>query len=127
MNWQDTVMTYEQIERKFAMTPEEVMWQWLSKSQAQLSFEAGEQSKARLIADLQETVNSMLQDNSELTVALEHERQEGRREGLELMLDWDNLSIARFATKYPGFKDCETIVDLIKEAKAKWFKETQHG
>jgi hypothetical protein len=123
--WQDTVMTYEQIERKFAMTPEEVMWQWLSKSQAQLSFEAGEQSRTRLIADLRETVNRMMADNSELVVKLEHERQEGRREGLELMLDWDDLSIASFATKYPGFKDCETAGDLVKEAKAKWFKEAQ--
>jgi hypothetical protein len=107
-SWQDTVMTYEQIERKFAMTPEEVMWQWLSKSQAQLSFEAGEQSKARLIADLQETVNSMLQDNSELTVALEHERQEGRRE----VVEW----IENHAASWPLL-----LSDKVRE----WFKKAQ--
>jgi hypothetical protein len=80
--------------------------------QAQLSFEAGEQSKAKLIADLQATVNSMMQDNSTLTVALEHERQEGRREVCMLVeLRWP---------------ECRESL-WWQEQKAKWFKETQHG
>jgi hypothetical protein len=76
--------------------------------QAQLSFEAGEQSKARLIADLQETVNSMLQDNSELTVALEHERQEGRRE----VVEW----VENHAASWPLL-----LSDKVRE----WFKKAQ--
>jgi hypothetical protein len=82
------------------------------EQQAQLSFEAGEQSRARLIADLQETVNRMLQDNSELVVKLEHERQEGRREVCMLVeLRWP---------------ECKESL-WWQEQKAKWFKETQHG
>jgi hypothetical protein len=57
--------------------------------------------------------------------AWEEGKREGRREGLELMLDWDDLSIRQFTQKYPGFKDCETASELVKEAKAKWLKEAQ--
>jgi hypothetical protein len=83
--WQDTVMLYSQIETKFAMTPDEVMWQWLVKEQARISFEAGQESKVQLVADLQETVNRMLQDNSELTVALEHAQADERKAASQLV------------------------------------------
>jgi hypothetical protein len=115
MNWQDTVMTYEQIERKFAMTPEEVMWQWLSKSQAQLSFEAGEQSRTRLIADLRETVNRMMADNSELVVKLEHERQEGMQTVVDIIVKQGLVGFDKWF-----YSDWQ-------EQKAKWLKEAQHG
>jgi hypothetical protein len=105
--WKDTVMSLKEIN---AVQPlNEYVWlKSVLDEQAQLSFEAGEQSKARLIADLQETVNSMLQDNSELTVALEHERQEGRRE----VVEW----VENHAASWPLL-----LSDKVRE----WFKKAQ--
>jgi hypothetical protein len=88
--WQDTVMSRERrkeliVARSRQQHVPESQEDMLLTKQAQLSFEAGEQSKARLIADLQETVNRMMADNSELVVKLEHERQEGRREAIKII------------------------------------------
>jgi hypothetical protein len=116
-SWKDTVMSRERrkeliVARSRQQHVPESQEDMLLSQQAQLSFEAGEQSRARLIADLQETVNRMLQDNSELVVKLEHERQEGRREVCMLVeLRWP---------------ECKESL-WWQEQKAKWFKETQHG
>jgi hypothetical protein len=87
--WKDTVMSKLAVNRIIgphgSNIPLWVKWDLtqpdydLCSKQAKLSFEAGEQSRARLIADLQETVNSMMQDNSTLTVALEHARADERK------------------------------------------------
>jgi hypothetical protein len=120
VNWQDTVMRKQQVNAVLTRNGNNIpSWsKWDAKhpdyqlcaKQAQLSFEAGEQSKARLIADLQATVNSMLQDNSELTVALEHERQEGRRE----VVEWVDTNRYWLHEEHSW-----------QEQKAKWLKEAQ--
>jgi hypothetical protein len=83
-SWQDTVMSRERrkeliVARSRQQHVPESQEDMLLTKQAQLSFEAGEQSRARLIADLQATVNSMMQDNSELAVALEHAQADERK------------------------------------------------
>jgi hypothetical protein len=114
-SWKDTVMSRERrkeliVARSRQQHVPESQEDMLLSQQAQLSFEAGEQSKARLIADLQETVNSMLQDNSTLTVALEHERQEGRRE----VVEWVDTNRYWLHEEHSW-----------QEQKAKWLKEAQ--
>jgi hypothetical protein len=116
-SWQDTVMSRERrkeliVARSRQQHVPDSQLDMLLTKQAQLSFEAGEQSKARLIADLQATVNSMLQDNSELVVKLEHERQEGRRD----VVEWVDTNRYWLHEEHSW-----------QEQKAKWFKETQHG
>jgi hypothetical protein len=124
-SWEDTVMRLE--DRVLADFPN--IDACLDR-QAKLSFEAGEQSRTRLIADLQETVNRMLQDNSELTVALEHERQEGRRDVVGWVEDHSNqATISDGEYTYEARHPNQLFTDLgdWQEQKAKWFKKAQHG
>jgi hypothetical protein len=134
-SWEDTVMSRERrkeliVARSRQQHVPESQEDMLLTKQAQLSFEAGEQSKARLIADLQETVNRMLQDNSELVVKLEHERQEGRREVVEWVEDHSNqATISDGEYTYEARHPNQLFTDLgdWQEQKAKWLKEAQHG
>jgi hypothetical protein len=114
-SWKDTVMSRERrkeliVARSRQQHVPESQEDMLLSQQAQLSFEAGEQSRARLIADLQETVNRMMADNSELVVKLEHERQEGRRE----VVEWVDTNRYWLHEEHSW-----------QEQKAKWLKEAQ--
>jgi hypothetical protein len=122
VNWQDTVMSKLAVNRIIgphgSNIPLWVKWDLtqpdydLCSKQAQLSFEAGEQSRARLIADLQETVNSMMQDNSTLTVALEQARADERK-AIGGWLDSKPVKRSSFAQCYRKVID-EEIDALLK-------------
>jgi hypothetical protein len=82
----------------------------LLTKQAQLSFEAGEQSRTRLIADLQETVNRMMQDNSTLTVTLEQARTDERKAASQL--------VGRYLRQKVHYEEA-----VIAETRIMWLEE----
>jgi hypothetical protein len=114
-SWKDTVMSRERrkeliVARSRQQHVPESQEDMLLSQQAQLSFEAGEQSRTRLIADLQETVNRMMQDNSTLTVTLEQARTDERKAASQL--------VGRYLRQKVHYEEA-----VIAETRIMWLEE----
>jgi hypothetical protein len=114
-SWKDTVMSRERrkeliVARSRQQHVPESQEDMLLTKQAQLSFEAGEQSRTRLIADLQETVNRMMQDNSTLTVTLEQARTDERKAASQL--------VGRYLRQKVHYEEA-----VIAETRIMWLEE----